>query len=74
MGDYGLYACTHNLVREGEAMASMTDDSELNGYKERLEQLLKARTQQPIGSIEAAHNAKQIATVRTLIKAYEARR
>jgi hypothetical protein len=53
---------------------SMTDDPELNGYKERLEQLLKARRQQPIGSIEAAHNAKQIATVRTLIKAYEERR
>lgn len=53
---------------------SRIEDSELNGYKERLEQLLKARRQQPIGSIEAAHNAKQIATVRTLIKAYEERR
>jgi hypothetical protein len=53
---------------------STTDDSELNGYKERLDQLLKARRQQPIGSIEAAHNAKKIATVRALIQAYEAER
>jgi hypothetical protein len=53
---------------------SMTDDSELNRYNRRLEQLLKVRGQQPIGSIEAEHNAKQIATVRTLIKACEARR
>jgi hypothetical protein len=53
---------------------STPDDSELNGYKERLDQLLKARRQQRIGSIEAAHNAKQIATVRTLIQAYEAER
>jgi hypothetical protein len=51
---------------------STPDDSELNGYKERLDQLLKARRQQPFGSIEAAHNAKKIATVRTLIQAYEA--
>jgi hypothetical protein len=51
---------------------STPDDSELNGYKERLDQLLKARRQQRIGSVEAAHNAKQIATVRTLIQAHEA--
>jgi hypothetical protein len=49
-------------------------DSELRGYKERLQQLLKASRQQPIGSIEAAHNAKQVATVRTLIQAYEFKR
>jgi hypothetical protein len=48
------------------------DDSELSGYKGRLDQLLKARRQQPIGSVEAAHNAKKIATVRTLIQAHEA--
>jgi hypothetical protein len=48
------------------------DDSVLNGYKERLDQLLKARRQQPIGSIEAAHTAKQIATMRTLIQTHEA--
>jgi hypothetical protein len=53
---------------------STTDDNELKGYKERLDQLLKARRQQPIGSIEAAHNAKKIATVRALIQAYEAER
>jgi hypothetical protein len=54
-------------------MAQCTpDESELNGYKERLDQLLKVRRQQPIGSIGAAHNAKQIATVKTLIQAHEA--
>jgi hypothetical protein len=46
-------------------------DNELIRYKERLQQLLKASRKQPIGSIEAAHNAKRVATVRTLIHAYE---
>jgi hypothetical protein len=56
-------------------MASTTnEESELSGYKERLQQLLKSQLQQPIGSIEAAHNAKQIATVKTLIQTYESRR
>ena len=53
---------------------NMTDDKELKGYRARLEQLLKTSRQQPIGSIEAAHNAKQIATVRTLIQAHDAPR
>jgi hypothetical protein len=51
--------------------SNATEENELKGYKERLQQLLRASRQQPIGSIEAAHNAKQIATVRTLIHAYE---
>ena len=54
--------------------SNATEESELKGYKERLEQLLKASRQKPIGSIEAAHNAKQIATVRTLAQAYESKR
>jgi hypothetical protein len=54
--------------------SNATEENELKGYKERLQQLLRASRQQPIGSIEAAHNAKQIATVRTLIHAYESKR
>ncbi len=50
------------------------EESELQGYMERLQQLLKASRQQPIGSVAAAHNAKKIATVRTLIHAYESKR
>lgn len=54
--------------------SNVTEESELKGYRERLKQLLKAGRQHPIGAIAAAHNAKQIATVRTLIHAYESKR
>ena len=54
--------------------SNATEESELKCYRERLQQLLKASRQQPIRSIAAAHNAKQIATVRALIHAYESKR